>query len=323
MLQTIKSRLGERHQIECRATCKAVCRTSTGLYCLPVVLEDLSGLITAYFISGREIPAPRLKATQQVSVTLRLEQLESASFMRILRLKAINGGLSAPVRSIPASWCPQPDLLSVLQRVMETLSYTPLIQFTEDFFNCDELVRPFVRIPGSVDCHHAQAAGLLAHSLDCARRVWGFLATDDPVEREAAVVAALLHDIGKIRTLTAEGRYQRSAMLMDHRAFTLEIMSPFLVSLDRTDPDMSDLLRYVWSWSHTENRRDPLASIAIAVQAADVYSAKKDAEHRAFADKASWQQRATYLNHGPVRHFWRRRPVHASKRQMHIGEGRG
>ena len=322
MLQTIKSRLGKPLQLECRATCRTVCRASNGLHYLPVALEDMSGPVTAYFVSSRKIPTPKLKPGQQVSVTLRLEQMGSSPFVRILWLKAINNGVSAPVQAIPASWCPHPELLSVLQRVIDALSYTPLIQFTEDFFNCDELVRAFVRIPGSVDCHHTHAAGLLAHSIDCARRVWGFLSTEDPVEREAAVIAALFHDIGKIRTLTPEGRYQRSAMLMDHRAFTLEILSPFLASLDRADPDMSDLLRYVWTWSPTENRRDPLASVAIAVQAADAYSAKKDAEQRAFSTKENWQQRATHRSHGPIRHFWRRRPVGMSMRQMQAREPR-
>ena len=298
--------VGKRFRIECRATAGSVCRAGDGRYYIPIKLEDMSGGVTGYAVEGAYDGPSETTPSQLVSASLTIEQGESRPYIRITRLRPISDGAAAPARVLPASWCPVPELLDKLAQLVDSLGYFPLIRFLESFLDTDALTKPFLAVPASADCHHVCPGGLLMHSLDCARRVRGFLATDDRISQETAIVAALLHDIGKIRILTPDGQYQRTALLMDHRVLTNEILSPFLNELDSYDDDTANQLRYIWSWQPARGG-DPLVNLVTAVQAADIYSAKKDAAERMFSTRPAWQQRVTFRGRGPARHFWRRR----------------
>jgi ribosomal protein L28 len=73
---------------------------------------------------------------------------------------------------------------------------------------------------------------LLEHSIDVAERVVAQSQLNN-VERDIAIVSALIHDIGKTKTLAPNCTRTSLGMVVDHTELTLEICAQALSKLDK------------------------------------------------------------------------------------------
>lgn len=99
------------------------------------------------------------------------------------------------------------------------------------------LGQPFFELPASRHHHHSFPGGLLLHSVECAEWVEQIAKVSlCPKETALAVTAALLHDLGKVETLsnTVLGR------LVEHEVFRIlkpgsfqQLFAPRLKNLQR------------------------------------------------------------------------------------------
>lgn len=143
----------------------------------------------------------------------------------------------------------------------------------------DPAIAPaFLVAPASLNHHHAFSGGLLVHSAEVAGAVFRWTAGESV--QGIATVAALLHDIGKVRTLAGDMTRTALGRQVRHEALTLEVVAAHLAGLDKAWPEGAILLRHLLT---AETRRDH-ASMAPAalelVRAADRISA---ADASAFA----------------------------------------
>lgn len=190
---------------------------------------------------------------------------------------------------IPMSACPLPEELAALTRLVEAIQTPALKAFLNQLLSEPAIAGPFVAIPASRQHHHAYPGGLLAHSVDCARLA-GQMLTDRPqAETELAWVAALLHDIGKIRTLAGDGRRTPLGFTVDHDALTLEILAPGLSGLEQAWPEGAIALRTLLQGRANWRGQAPRYPVCEAVRAADRLSAAQDAADQAFAGTADWR----------------------------------
>jgi len=190
---------------------------------------------------------------------------------------------------IPAGLCPRPDLIESLTKVVGNITPPVLQRFVKQVLSDSEIISRFVTVPSSVNHHHSYPAGNLEHSLECVEVVSQFPDLKEH-ERNVVVVAALFHDIGKIRTnksggLTSEGFY------VHHNALTLEVLGNHLRNLDHDWPEAGFMLRHIWSSLHKgpTQSRSPLVGL---VAYADQYSAERTQEKRAFAGQKAWKTAA-------------------------------
>lgn len=175
-----------------------------------------------------------------------------------------------------------------------------------DVLDNDSIGLPFIRLPASLKHHHCHPGGLLKHSLECASIVAQHEIFGETT-RELGIVAALFHDIGKVRTFRDGMRRSKEGYVVDHDAITLEILAAPMAKLESIWSDGATALRYLWTWNHGNGHTLPLMPVALAVQAADRISAGNNAEEQAFAAQESSHCFATLDCNGRKNRFWRPR----------------
>lgn len=145
-----------------------------------------------------------------------------------------------------------------------------LSTFINDVFNDKNTFKRFAMAPASVNHHHSETGGLLQHSLEVAESVY-IQTMDDLDLQDIAVVAALLHDIGKIKMYTESGYLSKLGKLVNHDDLTLEICANALKALDTAWPDAALTLRHIWTCATPGARYGhSIASVLVhMVQAAD------------------------------------------------------
>jgi len=123
------------------------------------------------------------------------------------------------------------------------------------------------------------------------------------IEKELGVIAALLHDISKTRTMTNNHRKTTLGYVVEHDLLTLEVLAAHLRELDRTWPDGATALRYLLTWKNSKHSL-PLLPVAEAVQAADRVSSALDARKLAYFNVPEWKRFCNLDVGGPVNRFW-------------------
>lgn len=129
----------------------------------------------------------------------------------------------------------------------------------------------FLVAPASLSHHHAFSGGLLVHSAECAVRVDRWL--EGEAHRGVASVAALLHDPGKVRTLSGDMTRTVLGTLVRHEALTLEVLAPHLAWLDGEWAQGARLLRHLLTAQPQREEPSPARLARELMRAADRMSA--------------------------------------------------
>jgi hypothetical protein len=194
---------------------------------------------------------------------------------------------------VPADICPRIDLLEHLARVVGEISAPALQRFVNGILHDIEIMSRFATVPASGKFHHNYPSGTLEHSLECVEVVRRVPDLNDS-ERDLSVVAALFHDIGKIRTNKLGGMTQEG-FWVHHNVLTLEVLGDHLRSLDHDWQDAGNVLRHIWSSLHKGSTQSR-SSLAGLVAFADQYSADRAQEKAAFAGQKVWKSAVKDLN---------------------------
>lgn len=158
-----------------------------------------------------------------------------------------------------------------MRELVRALSPTVLGEFVRRVFNDPRIGPAFVIAPASLNHHHAYSGGLLVHSAECAAALYRW--TDGEVLQGLATTAAMLHDIGKVRTLA--GNLTRTALGRDvrHEDLTLEVLAPHLAWLDGVWADGANTLRHLLTAEPRRDAASPSFAALTLLRAADRISA--------------------------------------------------
>lgn len=201
------------------------------------------------------------------------------------------------------------------RRWFERIPFPVIQAFVMLVFMDESLRQGFFRVPASRQHHHSWEGGLAEHALEVAEHVEGHPLIRDPLQRCLGSVAGLLHDVGKVRTLSLNPSTRRHSEILGHDRLTLEVLAGPLAWLDRVDPDVAHMLRYLLVWDPNQEPR-PLIPTAIAVREADRVSSAASAYEITFANAPGWARFATLNSSGPRNRFWR--PVPLSRKNALI-----
>jgi len=156
----------------------------------------------------------------------------------------------------------------LLRVIFSWLPNDNLKQFLIRVFNDTSIIDDFSTAPASRAHHHAFIGGLMVHSVDVAWKLFNQHHFSSR-ERYLGVVAGLLHDLGKIKTLTKDMTRTQVGSVIDHDLLTLEILSPHLRWLDEYDLEMAISLRSLLTWKPQKYDPIPTLDIYEALKAAD------------------------------------------------------
>jgi len=269
---------------------------------LSITLEDATGDIRAYSWSDKI--STSFKDFDCVNLTGDVRALNNSWIVNVRDAELLQTESEHPLTLIPRSICPLPALLEQLDQLVKSISHEALRRFVETVLADDEVAFPFISVPASRQHHHSISGGLLEHSLECVAMVSRFVEFPH-AELELAIVGALFHDIGKIRTLKSVGKLTPTGYVCDHDSLTLEVLAPHLHRLDAICPDAAIALRYLWTWRNGRKHRPiPLLTIAETIAAADRISSGLNVQEAAFRDQPDWRSFARF---GENNSFWRPR----------------
>lgn len=277
------------------------CKVSIGgTQYLTLELTDCSGTIRAFGWPERYTGPTEPGDLSLVKVTGASYLFHERKLVDLHRIEPVTS-VAEPVLLITPNCCPVIAGVERLRELLERITVPALRNFNNTVLADDALALPFLRLPASRRHHHSFPGGLVTHSQECAEII-ADLALDLPRQtRELGMVAALWHDIGKIKTLDPRPGAWLTGAVLKHDALTLELLAPALANLDRDWREGALMLRYLFTWNKCGKPGRPLQVIAEAVESADRISSGLSAERLAFADAEHWKKLAKWQGSRYVR----------------------
>jgi hypothetical protein len=194
------------------------------------------------------------------------------------------------------------DSLYQLFELVESLRVIPLRMFAREVLMDKPLMTAFVSIPASKRHHHSFPGGLLMHSLECAlmtQQTVESLIDVSRKEKEVAVIAALFHDVGKVKTI-GPTQHTSTGRLIDHEQFTLMLLSEPLNTLEAYWEQGAETLQYLLTW--TEKQGVCRFVSGNVIKMADRLSTSASLRSMAFQDKPEYFHFAE-LSIGANKHY--------------------
>jgi len=168
-----------------------------------------------------------------------------------------------------------------------------------DIFNEPTIALPFVKLPASHNHHHSYSGGLLQHSVECAQWIDNIARTTlTPIEAELSITAALLHDLGKIETMS----HSYGSQIVSHEIMTLALIEPLLSELQQHWKSGAHALREMLS-SSPSNAKFPKLPGTLLIKMADQYSTSLSARDMAFTGQPDYYYWASLKTPTSVQFF--------------------
>lgn len=224
--------------------------TRSGAPFKALTLHDATGRVTAYAweASGtlEQIPGQDGAAVQAHLNLRRLNNRIVANVQHIRPLECYEVHTAAEL--LPYEDCPKPTRPALAKLVAFNQSLAPddLRQFLNRVLLDHAIGIPLLRCKGSQQHHHAEIGGLLTHSMEVAA-----IASDMAAGRlsglECAIVelGALLHDIGKLRSVGATTTRPVHTQIVRHESQTQRLLEPHLTWLRQRCPEAATGLEYI------------------------------------------------------------------------------
>ncbi len=242
-----------------------------------VQLSDIHHSVTAYmFTMPDNIQA--LHHGVMVQCEISVKHYQQKKYLHLIYIEKASIQLAikkSGLTSLPCALTPDKEILSHLYSIVSSINSDAIKNFIAEVLIPSDTCLGFIQAPASLNHHHNYSGGLLAHSLEVAQIV-ATMPWKDNISRDLAITAALLHDIGKIKTLSSQIKRTTMGRWVDHDSLTLEVCANALSTLEKHDETSAILLRHIWTCASPGARYGYKAAtpIANAVQNADRLSAE-------------------------------------------------
>ena len=196
-------------------------------------------------------------------------------------------------------YCPELNhsVIHRLECLLDSVKHPLYHKIMSIIFAEKDALFDFLTIGASKNHHHSEPGGLLRHSVETAELITHALTPFhlDPLIKEGAVVAALLHDYGKVVAF-----HRKNGMSVfthrDHAAAGVSKILPIIDRLEqkglsKSDQSASEILRFLLM-ADAGMINNPSLPVIELLRCADRTSAALDRYQQSFAETPSWKQLA-------------------------------
>lgn len=181
---------------------KTVGQTKSGKEYYNVTLMDNSGLIAGKIWEVSSSGISNFEKGDFVFVVAKCDVYQEKTQLNITDISIAKEGTYTPEDFFPKADMDIQVMINSLKKVIATVKNPYLMELLNSFFN-EEGIKKFSTCSAAKTVHHAFVGGLLQHSLNVATNCF-YLGKvyKDMVDQDLLLTAGLLHDIGKITTMT-------------------------------------------------------------------------------------------------------------------------
>ena len=193
--------------------------TKNGKEYLNVTLQDRTGQVDAKIWEPNSPGISDFDVLDYVHVEGNVTVYNGTNQLSIQRLRVASEGSFEPKNYLPVSPYPVDKMEAELDQMVKTVKNPFLNQLLNKiFFEDKEFHKEFLQHSAAKSVHHGYVGGLLEHTLSVASVCDFFAKHYTDLHRDLLITAALCHDIGKVRELTAFPRndYSDEGQLIGH-----------------------------------------------------------------------------------------------------------
>ncbi|MBR2188903.1 MAG: HD domain-containing protein [Eubacterium sp.] len=248
-----------------------------------VVLMDKTGTLNGKIWDPDSPGIEEFSDLDFIDVVGDVTNYNGALQISIKRARKAREGEYNPADYMPSTEKNIESMYHELCQMIESIQNPYLKQVLTQFFVEDQtFVRRFCDGSAAKSIHHGFIGGLLEHTLSVAR-LCDFYAESYPVlNRDLLLSAALLHDIGKVRELSAfpENSYTDEGQLLGHIVIGTEMIHDAIAKIPDFPPRLANELKHCVIAHHGEleygSPKKPALAEALALSLADITDARME-----------------------------------------------
>lgn len=291
--------LAEGNNIQGVYLCKSKLSTETknGKPYDSLILQDKTGTLDTKVWEPYSPGIGEYAAGDYIEVVGEVITFNGAKQAKLTRIRKCQEGEYDPADYLP---CTDKNIGEMYEQVLSYINSMQneyLKKLLQSFFVEDEeFIKAFKNSSAAKMVHHGFIGGLLEHTLSVTNLCNYFAGAYPLIKRDLLLTAALCHDIGKIREISAfpENDYTDEGQLLGHIVVGVEMVSEKIRLIDGFPVKLANELKHCIVSHHGEleygSPKKPALIEAVALNFADNTDAKLETITEVFknADSADW-----------------------------------
>ena len=262
-----------------------------------VILQDKTGTLDAKIWDVGSVGIEEFDAMDYIAITGDITSFQGNLQCSIKRARKVNEGEYDPADYLPVSDKDVEVMYKELMGFIGSVKNQYLSQLLHSFFDNKEFERRFKFHSAAKSVHHGFVGGLLEHTLSVMKLCDYFAAVYPRLNRDLLLTAALFHDIGKTRELSAfpENDYTDDGQLLGHIIIGTEMVSERIREIPGFPEKMAAELKHCILAHHGELEygapKKPALFEALALSLADNADAKLETMNEVLTgagDNSGW-----------------------------------
>ncbi len=254
-----------------------------GNHFLRIELSDKSGKITLRVWGTRDEASISLYDPLDKNDVIEIDNATVDSYQDIpqlnldskpVRIRKLAEGEYDLADLIPDTKRPKDEMFEYITLRKDEIDDPHLRELMDNIFSDEELMHQFKTSPSALMIHHAHASGLLEHTWEVLNYCERLCEVHSNLDKDLVYAGAILHDIGKVKSLVASVTIDTSpeGMLLEHQYLGCEIVSKYVSEILGFPDDLNNKLRHIILSHHGDPSMGAVVRPAIP-EAAAIHSA--------------------------------------------------
>lgn len=246
-----------------------------------VILQDKTGTIDAKIWEPNNAGIDDFDALDYVEVYGDVSSFQGALQVSVKRVRKCREGEYNPADYLPVSKKDIPTMYAEFKSLINSLSNPYLKQLLTGIFVEDKtFAKAFCNSSAAKSVHHGFIGGLLEHTLSVTKLCDYYCSTYPILKRDLLLAAAMCHDIGKVKELSAfpENDYTDEGQLLGHIVMGAEMVGERIRRIEGFPKVLGNELRHCILAHHGKlefgSPKTPALIEALALNYADDTDAK-------------------------------------------------